>query len=159
MNEELTLAIDVGTGSVRAALVDAHGRVLSIAAREHDQIVPAFGWSEQRPQDWWNGTVAAVHTVLQAVPGARERIAMVAACGQMHATVLLDDDGALARDTAPLWNDKRTVPLVTAFEAANRPQDYLARNRQSADAGLARLQAAMAARPRSRRPGSARGPC
>ena len=127
MNEELTLAIDVGTGSVRAALVDVHGRVLSIAAREHDQIVPAFGWSEQRPQDWWNGTVAAVRTVLQAVPGARERIAMVAACGQMHATVLLDADGALARDTAPLWNDKRTVPLVTAFEAANRPQDYLAR--------------------------------
>jgi len=127
MHQELTLAIDVGTGSVRAALVDASGRVLSIAAREHDQIVPAFGWSEQRPQDWWNGMVAAVQTVLQAVPGARERIAMVAACGQMHATVLVDADGALTRDTAPLWNDKRTVPLVTAYEAAHPGSDYLAR--------------------------------
>lgn len=127
MNQELTLAIDVGTGSVRAALVDAKGSVLSIAAREHDQIVPAFGWSEQRPQDWWNGMLAAVQTVLQAVPGARERIAMVAACGQMHATVLVDANGALTRDTAPLWNDKRTVPLVGAYEAAHPGSDYLAR--------------------------------
>ncbi|MFZ4874044.1 xylulokinase [Janthinobacterium sp. Mn2066] len=127
MHQELTLAIDVGTGSVRAALVDAKGSVLAIAAREHDQIVPAFGWSEQRPQDWWSGMVAAVQTVLQAVPGARERIAMVAACGQMHATVLVDADGALTRDTAPLWNDKRTVPLVTAYEAAHPGSDYLAR--------------------------------
>lgn len=127
MNQDLTLAIDVGTGSVRAALVDSNGRVLSLAAREHDQIVPRFGWSEQRPLDWWHGMVAAVRTVLQAVPGARERIAMIAACGQMHATVLVDDDGQLTRDSAPLWNDKRTVPLVSAFEAANRPADYLAR--------------------------------
>ncbi|MFM2087976.1 MAG: hypothetical protein RLZZ237_2845 [Pseudomonadota bacterium] len=127
MHQELTLAIDVGTGSVRAALVDASGRVLSIAAHEHDQIVPAFGWSEQRPQDWWNGMVSAVRTVLQAVPGARERIAMVAACGQMHATVLVDENGDLTRDTAPLWNDKRTVPLVTAYEADHPEGSYLAR--------------------------------
>ena len=42
---DLALSIDVGTGSVRAALVDAAGRILSIAAHEHDQIVPRFGWS------------------------------------------------------------------------------------------------------------------
>ncbi|MGS0743523.1 xylulokinase [Glaciimonas sp. GG7] len=127
MHQEFTLAIDVGTGSVRAALVDGAGQVLALSAREHDQIVPHFGWSEQRPDDWWSGMLSAVHTVLQAVPGARERIAMVAACGQMHATVLIDANGALTRQTAPLWNDKRTVSLVTEFEARNAPADYLAR--------------------------------
>ncbi len=44
----------------------------------------------------------------------------------MHGTVLVDDRGALVRETAPLWNDKRTVDYVTAFEAANRPENYLA---------------------------------
>ena len=49
MVRDLTLSIDVGTGSVRAALVDAAGEIRHIAAREHEQIVTAFGWAEQRP--------------------------------------------------------------------------------------------------------------
>jgi xylulokinase len=38
--DDLFLTIDVGTGSVRAALVDRRGKVVAIAAREHEQIVP-----------------------------------------------------------------------------------------------------------------------
>jgi xylulokinase len=125
MTKDLSLAIDVGTGSVRAAIVDGWGKVLAIAAQEHEQIVPAFGWSEQRPMDWWHGVVHAIRSVLDQVEGARSRIAAIAACGQMHGTVLIDDDGELTRETVPLWNDKRTVGHVMAFEAANRPQDYL----------------------------------
>lgn len=124
--DDLFLTIDVGTGSVRAALVDRRGKVLTIAAREHEQIVPQFGWSEQRPQDWWTGVVASIRAALDAVPDARSRIAIVAACGQMHGTVLVDADGRLARETAPLWNDKRTVFHVEAFEKTHRPGTYLA---------------------------------
>lgn len=123
---ELFLAIDVGTGSVRAALIDTSGRIVEIAAREHDQIVPQFGWAEQRPLAWWDGACAAVRTVLDKVEGARERISMVAICGQMHGLVLLDDAGNLTRDTAPLWNDKRTLNLVRRFEAESGPESYLA---------------------------------
>lgn len=126
MTDDISLAIDVGTGSVRAALVDASGRILGIAAREHEQIVPRFGWSEQRPKDWWRGVSASIREVLEMVPKARARVSAVAACGQMHGTVLVGDKGELVRDTAPLWNDKRTVDYVTAFEASHSPQSYLA---------------------------------
>lgn len=126
-SDDLILAIDVGTGSVRAALVDASGRIVSIVAREHDQIVPQFGWSEQRPADWWEGVVTAVRGVLSAVPDAAGRIEAICACGQMHGTVLVDADGQPTRDTVPLWNDKRTAGLVGAFEEANAAQTYLAR--------------------------------
>ena len=40
-SRDLFLAIDVGTGSVRSALVDAHGKILAFEAKEHAQIVPA----------------------------------------------------------------------------------------------------------------------
>lgn len=126
MTRDLALSIDVGTGSARAALVDGGGRILAIAAREHEQIVPQFGWSEQRPADWWAGVVQSVRTVLDQVEGARGRIAAVCACGQMHGTVLVDDTGALTRDTVPLWNDKRTLDLVAAFERDHAPESYLA---------------------------------
>jgi len=124
---DLTLAIDVGTGSARAALVDATGRILAIVAREYEQIVPAFGWSEQRPADWWASVVASIWDVLRLVDGATVRVSAIAACGQMHGTVLIDQSGRLTRETAPLWNDKRTASLVSAFEAANAPADYLTR--------------------------------
>ena len=75
MSDELYLAIDVGTGSVRAALVDRTGRPTAIRAFEHEQIVPEYGWSEQRPADWWAGVTRAIRAVLDDVPDAARRIA------------------------------------------------------------------------------------
>ncbi len=125
MSQDLYLSIDVGTGSVRAALVDSAGRILGIASREHEQIIPGYGWSEQKPAEWWNGAAHAIRGVLQGLPGSQARIAAVCVCGQMHATVLVDGGGELTRPTAPLWNDKRTAGLVDAFEKYHRAAEYL----------------------------------
>lgn len=126
MARDLTLSIDVGTGSVRAAVVDSSGSILHVAAREHDQIVPQFGWSEQRPLDWWAGAAASIREALTAVDGARDCIAAICACGQMHGTVLVDEAGRLTRETTPLWNDKRTAALVADFERRHGAARYLA---------------------------------
>ncbi len=124
--KDLSLSIDVGTGSVRAALVDRLGAIQAIAAVEQHQIVPAFGWAEQSVEGWWDGVVAAIRQVLDRVPDAAARVAAVCACGQMHGTVLVDDAGRPTRATAPLWNDKRTIGLVEAYEARHPAADYLA---------------------------------
>ncbi len=124
--KDLDLAIDVGTGSVRAALVNGQGEIVSVWAEEHEQIVPAFGWAEQRPRDWWSGVVKCIRGVLSQIDNAAHRIGAVCACGQMHGTVLVDESGEVIREAAPLWNDKRTVEIVRAFEAQHRPESYLA---------------------------------
>ncbi len=121
----LTLAIDVGTGSVRAALVDRRGHIEAFASRPHEQIVLRYGWSEQKPEEWWQGVVASVREALGKIPSASSRVAAVAVCGQMHGTVLIDDDGQLARETAPLWNDKRAQEFVDAFRREHAAKDYL----------------------------------
>ncbi len=112
---DLLLAVDVGTGSVRAALLTPGGETVAFAAEEHEQIVRQFGWSEQRPADWWAGAVTVIRRVLDALPGAAARIAAIGACGQMHATVLVDADGRPALDAVPLWNDKRNREEVDRF--------------------------------------------
>lgn len=117
MTRDLFLAIDVGTGGLRSALVDRDGRILAFSHKEHEQIVPRFGWSEQRPTDWWAGTQATIRDVLGKVDNAAGRVAAICACGQMHGTVLIDDDGNPTLDAVPLWNDKRTVPQVDAYIA------------------------------------------
>src|SRR5271165_6585582 len=122
---DLFLAIDVGTGSVRSALVDANGEIVAIHAKEHDQIVPRPGWSEQRPCDWWGGAVETTRAVLNSMPGAAERISAIAACGQMHGTVLIDKAGEPVIDAVPLWNDKRTRDIVEEFQKQHGLEEFL----------------------------------
>ncbi len=122
---DLLLAIDVGTGSVRAALLDASGDTLAFAAEEHEQIVPHYGWSEQRPADWWAGAVTVIRRVLDMLPDAAGRVAAIGACGQMHATVLVDADGRPALDAVPLWNDKRNREELDRFTATQPWQELL----------------------------------
>ncbi|MEI4488878.1 FGGY family carbohydrate kinase [Frigidibacter sp. MR17.14] len=124
--KDCTIAIDIGTGSTRAALMGPDARVLALAVREYQQIVPAFGWSEQRPADWWAAAAAALREVTAAARAAGHRITAVSACGQMHGTVLVDDAGEAARATVPLWNDKRTLDYVHDFERRERVADWLA---------------------------------
>ena len=127
MARDLTLSIDIGTGSVRAALVDLTGAILHIAAREHDQIVPQFGWAEQKPLDWWAGVSASIRDALGAIEGARERIAAI--CGlrpDAWRGAASMRPACLTRDAAPLWNDKRTAAIVADFEREHAASAYLA---------------------------------
>jgi len=120
------LAIDVGTGSARAALVDRQGQIVAIASHEHEQHVPQFGWAEQSPEEWWRGVVYSIRQLTQQFPDAAQRIAAICACGQMHGTVLLDSHGELVNPTVMLWNDKRTTGHVKAFEQRYSAADFLA---------------------------------
>ena len=47
------LGIDVGTGSTRALLVDAEGRVRHAVSAAHEDIrMERPLWAEQRPENW-----------------------------------------------------------------------------------------------------------
>jgi xylulokinase len=122
---ECTVALDIGTGSTRAAIVSPDGRVLALATSEYEQLVPAYGWSEQRPDDWWAAACATLREVTDRARAEGWHLGVVAACGQMHGTVLVDETGLAARATAPLWNDKRTLPYVRRFEAEESVEAWL----------------------------------
>src|ERR1700746_3497480 len=99
--KDLFLAIDVGTGSVRAALTDLSGQIVAFHSAEHDQQVPHFGWSQQRPSDWWKGVVLCIRAVLDKIDYWAARIIFCRWWGQMHGTVLLDQNGVPVVDYAP----------------------------------------------------------
>jgi xylulokinase len=115
MKKDLLLAFDVGTSSVRAALVSETGKILAFAAKELEQVIPQFGWSQQSPRSWWEGLVFSVRHVLEKVREGADRVAAIAGCGQMHGVVLINDHGDLVLEEAPIWNDKRTRDLVAQF--------------------------------------------
>jgi xylulokinase len=66
-----------------------------------------------------------VRTVLGKIGQAGSRVAGVAACGQMHGTVLIDGEGQLVLDRVPLWNDKRTREIVEQFQRTHDTKKLL----------------------------------
>jgi xylulokinase len=125
MKKDLLLAFDIGTGSVRAALVAETGKILAFAAKELEQVIPQFGWSQQSPRIWWEGLVFSIRSVLDRVAHGADRIAAIAGCGQMHGAVLVDADGDLVLEEVPLWNDKRTRQLVDRFSDQRNTESLL----------------------------------
>lgn len=60
-----TLGVDIGTYQTKGVLVDAEGRLVAEARRDHDMIVPRPGWAEHRAdEDWWGDFVHVTRSVL-----------------------------------------------------------------------------------------------
>ena len=106
------LAIDVGTQSSRAALVDFSGKIIASSAQGYDLDSPAPGWAQQDARMWWQVTIQNIRKVLSDSGIAPGRIAAIAACGQMHATIPLDKAGEVLLPAVQLWCDKRCADIV-----------------------------------------------
>jgi xylulokinase len=111
------IGIDVSTTATKAVLIDASGSVSAVGVAEYGFEVPRPGWTEQDPALWWDGTVAAVRSVLGSGVVPAEEVAAVGLTGQMHGAVLLDSGGAVLRP-AILWNDQRTGHACDEIRAA-----------------------------------------
>ena len=103
------VGIDVGTTGVKALAVSPDGEVLARAEAGYALSTPQPGWSEQRPDDWWQATQAALRSL-----GAHD-VAGIGLAGQMHGLVLLDEQLHVLRP-AILWNDQRTAEECRELE-------------------------------------------
>lgn len=99
------VGIDLGTQSVKAAVVDPGGNVVSSAVRPYpvDSVRP--GWAETDPQAW---LTAALDAAREALAGADAPPEAIGLSGQMHGVVLCEADGTPVRP-AIIWADTRSA--------------------------------------------------
>ncbi len=109
------LGVDLGTSSVKVLLVNQEGKVSGEATREYPLSHPQAGYSEQNPEDWVTGTVAAVKEVVTTSQVDPASIEGMSFSGQMHGLVLLNEEGNSLRP-AILWNDTRTTAQCRQIE-------------------------------------------
>jgi xylulokinase len=112
MTEKALLALDLGTGSVKALVVDPELRVLGSASASYPVDRPRDGWAEQDPAAWWSSTVTVARSAL-AQAGSVE-ISAIGISGQMHGTVLLDEQCEPVRP-AIIWEDRRSASQVRSL--------------------------------------------
>ena len=109
--------IDLGTQSVRAAIVAAGGEIRGIAQLSQEVDSPEPGWAQQRAASWWDMACRAMKQVLHDTAADPASIAAVACCGHMHGPTGIDDNGDITTEWTQIWCDKRCQPQCHAFSA------------------------------------------
>jgi len=105
-DESYVLALDVGSGSVKAAVVSKHGELAGTGFHSLDTILLPGGGAEQDPQQWWRAAISAAKQALAATAIAPGRILAVACTTQWAVTVPVDAGGE-AIGNAVTWMDVR----------------------------------------------------
>ncbi|MGH8596790.1 MAG: FGGY family carbohydrate kinase, partial [Gammaproteobacteria bacterium] len=111
------LAIDQGTSSSRALVIDSAGRIRGSAQREFDQIFPHDGWVEHDPEVLWR-------TVLETARGALADAALTARdltgigiTNQRETTLIWDAATGVPVHNAIVWQDRRTAARCESIRA------------------------------------------
>lgn len=102
----LYIGIDLGTSAVKLLLMDSEGNIRNIVSREYPLYFPHPGWSEQKPEDWYEQTMEGIRELLKDAD--KSQVAGISFGGQMHGLVILDEKDQVIRP-AILWNDGRTT--------------------------------------------------
>lgn len=102
----LYIGVDLGTSAVKLLLMDSEGKIVNVVSREYPLYFPHPGWSEQKPEDWYEQTVEGIRELVRDVD--KSQVAGISFGGQMHGLVILDEKDQVIRP-AILWNDGRTV--------------------------------------------------
>ncbi len=102
----LYIGVDLGTSAVKLLLMNEKGGIENIVSKEYPLEFPHPGWSQQKPEDWWDRTVEGLKELTDKAD--KSQIAGISFGGQMHGLVVLDSADNVIRP-AILWNDGRTT--------------------------------------------------
>ena len=112
--ERYVLAIDMGSGSVKAALVSNGGEVVAGASRAIDTTLLPDGGAEQNPDDWWAAVLDVAKAAIKEASLPPTSIAAIKCVTQWAVTTPVDEAGnALSR--AISWMDTRGGPYARAL--------------------------------------------
>ena len=114
------LGLDIGSSSIKAALVDmATGKSIGLVQEpesEMGMLAIKNGWAEQQPDDWWNYICAAISRLKAAHTITQTQIKGIGISYQMHGLVVVDKAGEPLRPSI-IWCDSRAVEIGNrAFE-------------------------------------------
>jgi len=114
MRSKYLLGIDIGSSSIKTALVDIDTGVPAASAfspaAEMEMISDRPGFAEQDPDQWWQELVNSIALLRKQVPFSGADIAAIGISYQMHGLVCLDKNQRPVRHTI-IWCDSRAVEI------------------------------------------------
>ncbi|WP_125710003.1 glycerol kinase GlpK [Lacticaseibacillus porcinae] len=116
-DQQYVLAIDEGTTSTRALIIDHSGTIVADAQREFPQYFPQPGWVEHNANEIWNAVLSTIATAFINSGIQPRQIASVGITNQRETTVVWDKQTGLPIYNAVVWQSRQTSPIAEKLKA------------------------------------------
>lgn len=118
------VALDQGTTSSRAIIMDERANFVSMAQEEFRQIFPQPGLVEHDPMEIWQSQLGVLSRALAQKNIAPSDIHAIGITNQRETTIIWDKQSGKPIYNAIVWQDKRTAPICESLIEQGH-EDYI----------------------------------
>lgn len=116
-DKKYIIALDQGTTSSRAVLLDHNANIVGIAQREFTQIYPKAGWVEHDPMEIWATQSSTLNEVVAKTGISSDQIAAIGITNQRETTIVWDKNTGKPIYNAIVWQCRRTADFCDKLKA------------------------------------------
>jgi glycerol kinase len=121
------IAIDQGTTSCRALLINDQGKIEGVAQKEFTQHFPIAGWVEHDANEIWQTQRSMIEAVISKNDINVSAIKAIGITNQRETTVIWDRHTGKPIHNAIVWQDRRTSDICESLKASGY-EDYVRQN-------------------------------
>ncbi len=122
------VALDQGTTSSRAVIIDHDSNIVSFSQREITQIYPHPGWVEHDPLEIYATQSATFAEVLAQSGIASDQIAAIGITNQRETTIVWNKITGKPVYNAIVWQCRRTTAMCEALKNIDGLEEYVKHN-------------------------------
>lgn len=122
MQAPYVLAIDQGTTSSRAVIVDNDGEIAGLGQHPFAQHYPHPGWVEHDPDEIWATTLESIGIALAQAGLSIHELSAIGIANQRETVVVWDRATGAPLHNAIVWQDRRTAPICEGLRAAGHEE-------------------------------------
>ncbi|WP_391089242.1 glycerol kinase GlpK [Vibrio sp. NH-UV-68] len=122
--QKYIVALDQGTTSSRAVILDHDANIVSIAQREFTQIYPHSGWVEHDPLEIWATQSSTLIEVLAKSGISSDQLAAIGITNQRETTIVWNKETGKPIYNAIVWQCRRTAEICEELKA-NGLEEYV----------------------------------
>lgn len=126
-SEKFILALDQGTTSSRAIVVNHAGEVVAVSQLEFQQIYPKPGWVEHDPMEIWSTQSATEAQALSKADLRHQDLAAIGITNQRETTVVWNRHTGKPVYNAIVWQDRRTAGFCKKLKDAGHEPTFRAK--------------------------------
>ncbi|WP_260262080.1 glycerol kinase GlpK [Vibrio intestinalis] len=109
--QKYIVALDQGTTSSRAVILDHDANVVGVSQREFSQIYPQAGWVEHDPMEIWASQSSTLVEVIAKTGVRSDQIAALGITNQRETTIVWNKETGKPVYNAIVWQCRRTADM------------------------------------------------
>ena len=123
-DKKYIIALDQGTTSSRAVLLDHNANCCRNRQREFTQIYPRAGWVEHNPMEIWATQSSTLNEVVAKAGITSDEIAAIGITNQRETTIVWEKETGTPVYNAIVWQCRRTADITDKLKADGH-EDYI----------------------------------